>query len=135
MRYQLILAVLAFTVAPDDRDQMQGVWLVESLQEDGRAAPDEKAVTEVVIKENQFIVKYATLQHEAINNFRLDGSKEPKGLDIITPELGRPLLGIYQLEGDTLRICWSSTPGGQRPDAFATKVDSGRRLAVLKRKK
>jgi uncharacterized protein (TIGR03067 family) len=111
----------------------EGVWQVESLQEDGKAAPDETAITEVVIKGDKLIFKYAKLKHEAVNTITLDLSK--KSIDITVPGLNGPLPGIYQLERETLKLCWSTRPDGGRPDAFATKENSGRRLAVLTRKK
>jgi uncharacterized protein (TIGR03067 family) len=132
-----ILAVIAFAVdKPEtDREKIQGVWLVESLQEDGKAAPDEKAITEVVIKDDKIILKYAKLRHEAINTFQLDGSTKLKSLDITAPGLKGSLPGVYQLEGDNLKLCWSTNPRGMRPEEFVTKENSGRRLAILKRQR
>ena len=42
------------------------------------------------------------------------------------------MLFIYELTGDTLKLCWNE-PGMDRPMAFDEKASSG--LAVLKRKK
>jgi uncharacterized protein (TIGR03067 family) len=140
MRGQLILSAFAIcTLVADkgetDRDKIQGAWQIESLQENGKAAPDEKAITEVVIKEDKIIFKYAKLKHEAINTFHLDGSKKPKCVDVTFPGRKEPYQGIYQLEGDTLKMCWTTNPDRERPNAFATEEKSGRRLMILKRKK
>jgi uncharacterized protein (TIGR03067 family) len=115
--------------------QLEGVWQIESLQEDGKAAPDEKWITEVLFRGDKCIFKYAKLQHEAVNTIALDGTKKPKSFDVTMPGMQGRLPGIYQLDADTLKLCWSTNPDGERPDTFATKEKSGRRLAVLNRKK
>jgi uncharacterized protein (TIGR03067 family) len=47
---------------------------------------------------------------------------------------GKPALGIYALDGDTLKICYTM-PGGERPKDFDSAVGSGRYSATWKRKK
>jgi uncharacterized protein (TIGR03067 family) len=115
--------------------ELEGIWQVENLQEDGKTAPDEKAISEVVIKGDKLIFKYAKLKHESVNTITLDGSKKPKNVDIGVPGLQGSLPGIYQIDADSLKLCWSTRPDGERPDAFTAKENSGRRLVVLKRKK
>ena len=49
------------------------------------------------------------------------------------PELiGAPLLGIYEVEGDQLRICYGP-PGGSRAPAFATEKGTGRYIGKYRR--
>jgi hypothetical protein len=88
----------------------------------------------VVVQKDKIIFKYSKLKQEAVNSITLDGSKKPKTVELTAPGLQGPLPGIYQLEGDTLKLCWSTSPDGRRPGAFAARENSGRRLLILKRK-
>ena len=50
------------------------------------------------------------------------------------PEKGNTSLGIYQLEGDDLKLCLTIT-AKDRPAEFAAKPKSGLGIEVLKREK
>jgi len=69
--------------------------------------------------------------------FKVDATKKPKTMDM-TPSEGRykdkTLLGIYELDGDTLKICFAE-PGKDRPTDFTSKAGSGVVLAIHKREK
>src|SRR5205807_1617746 len=65
----------------------------------------------------------------------LDVTKKPKRFDLKFtkgPEKGNTSLGIYELDGDTWKICLGLT-GKSRPTKFATKPGSGHALETLKR--
>jgi hypothetical protein len=47
---------------------------------------------------------------------------------------GKTMLGIYDLQGDTLRFCFAD-PGKERPTNFTTKAGDGRTLSVWKKAK
>ena len=47
---------------------------------------------------------------------------------------GKTTLSIYEIEGDTLKIC-SVEPGKDRPTEFSSKPGSGHFLRVFKREK
>ncbi len=70
----------------------------------------------------------------------LDPQKDPKTIDhfpvgaAYNPKV--PLLGIYALEKDRLKLCWSKTDGRDRPTAFAVANPRSRHiLLVLQRQK
>jgi uncharacterized protein (TIGR03067 family) len=68
---------------------------------------------------------------------KINAAKKPKEIDIITiaPDgSDLAMLGIYQLQGDTLRICFADF-GKQRPTEFKAKADSKQVHYVLKREK
>jgi RNA polymerase sigma factor (sigma-70 family) len=117
-----------------DEEQMQGIWLIESLEEDGNPSPDEKAITEVEVKDDKIIFKYGKLKKESAATFKLDASKKPKAVDLTAPGETKPYPGIYEITGDTLKLCWrENLQGAERPKAFSGKA-TAMRLAILKRK-
>ena len=65
----------------------------------------------------------------------IDPTRTPKTIDM-TPTTGRskdlPLLGIYELNGDEYRICYSQT-GKARPAKFEAGAGSGQVLTVYRR--
>ena len=64
--------------------------------------------------------------------FTSDSSKSPKTLDYLNTtgsNKGKNQYGIYEFEGDLLKICVSA-PGGARPADFTTTPGDGRTLTV-----
>ncbi len=62
-------------------------------------------------------------------------SRFPKQFDLhfdAGPETANTSLGIYELDGDTWKICMTLR-GGTRPGSFATKAGSGLALETLQR--
>jgi uncharacterized protein (TIGR03067 family) len=58
--------------------------------------------------------------------FVLDPSQEPKAIDL-TMFPGKTLLGIYQVDGDSLTLCLDFDPagtGGRRPTTFRTQPNA-----------
>jgi uncharacterized protein (TIGR03067 family) len=68
---------------------------------------------------------------------RIDPAAKPKTMDIIGtegPNKGKTFLAIYELNGDTLRICYDLT-GKVRPTEFKTRKGEPLFLATYKRAK
>ncbi len=67
--------------------------------------------------------------------YKLDPTKKPKWIDFTRG--GRTTtLGIYDLEGDNLKICFPKGDKGKRSTAFESKPKSGNEiLIILKREK
>ena len=130
-----------------DKDAMQGKWKMVAGQSEGkklRFSDEELHMMKLHIKGNLFIVEYPPgdvfgskvvtwREHE----FTLDESKKPKTIDCIgrnKEDRGKKALGIYSLEDNRLRICFSED-GKTRPTDFTTKKGSGRMLNVYEREK
>jgi uncharacterized protein (TIGR03067 family) len=126
------------TVAAGDKDSLQGVWMGESMESDGNQAPKE-AVDRMrfTFKKNELLVK-GNFQddREERCSYKIDGTKSPKQLDFTPPKAEKPILAIYELKGDKLRIRLRHGGSfGGRPTEFSAKRDSGMVLIVFKRKK
>ena len=123
--------------AKKDLSQLQGEWSMASGSRDGQALPDDmlKNSKRVCKGDETTVVVGGQLLMKA--KFTLDPSKKPKSIDYrITggANAGKTQLGIYELDGDTLKFCFS-TPGKDRPADFATKAGDGRTSSVWKREK
>jgi uncharacterized protein (TIGR03067 family) len=62
--------------------------------------------------------------------FTSDSSKSPKTIDYVSK--GKTQLGIYEFEGDVLKVCVSA-PGSPRPAEFKSIPGDGRTLTVWRR--
>jgi RNA polymerase sigma factor (sigma-70 family) len=118
--------------------RLQGTWKFVALESEGVVLPEN------VIKASGFrnVVQGNTLSliaptGEVLSRatFRLDLVRTPRALDITFtegPTRGATSLAIYELDGDTWKICIAS-PGKDRPSKFVTEAGSGRGLQTLKR--
>jgi uncharacterized protein (TIGR03067 family) len=130
----------------DERKQLDGTWVVESIVRDPRErGSGEGKNLRINIKGEKVVVK-APSDENPLGGLiiKLDPTKKPKSLDYWPDEtpFGKssedilqepPVLGIYERNGDTLRVCWAPLENRKRPTEFASKVGSGHSLLVLKR--
>jgi len=69
--------------------------------------------------------------------FKVDPSKKPKTIDVTftdATQKGKTMVGIYELEGDTYKVC-IDPEGKNRPTEFKSQPKSGHVLELLKREK
>jgi uncharacterized protein (TIGR03067 family) len=147
IRNSLLIGLAALVVATawaedteavkKDKAQLQGAWAMVSGERDGQAFSTD------FIKDSKRVAKAdettVTIQGQLFMKarFTLDPSKSPKTIDYsITggAYAGNSQLGIYELDGDKVRFCFS-IPGKERPTDFATKPNDGRTLSIWKREK
>jgi uncharacterized protein (TIGR03067 family) len=119
--------------AKSDANKLRGTWVVVSVENDGESVPPEilrKEVVRFVISPDRLAMRLNG-EDKSDDLYTLDPKADPKTIDLRGPS-GRKVLGIYSLDGDTLRICWTEQ-GKTRPKEFATRAGSGFDLWVLKR--
>jgi uncharacterized protein (TIGR03067 family) len=141
MKSRLVMAVIAvaFLVGADDKKEealkkelksLEGTWTVASATFQGKA--DKEEAGEFIFAADQLTMKNKEGKKETVS-FKIDPSKKPKIMDF-TPAAEKknasPGKAIYELDGDTLKICVG--PPDKRPDEIG---DKGQVLFTLKRKK
>jgi uncharacterized protein (TIGR03067 family) len=140
--HQLFILLALLTASPvlaDDKDaalkQLQGTWRVEALEVDGQPQPAGKGPKEIKVAGDKLtgIGPEMTLS--------LDPTKTPRWADLTFQRDGKemPLRAIYEVEGDTLRLCFGVARTreqfkNERPTAFGTK-GKGTALFTAKRVK
>jgi uncharacterized protein (TIGR03067 family) len=143
-RHALLLTA-ALLVAADkpsdandkDREAMQGDWGVASQVIDGeRVAPDEAQAIFRTVKGDTYTV-FLFDKQIGKGTFTIDATKTPRTIDARPATADKdapPLLGIYELDGDTYRVCFAAA-GKERPKDFECKAGSGHTLTVWKRER
>lgn len=136
----VVVLVMAFGVhlpaeEKSDQDKVQGKWKIDSGTRGGNPLPDEVTKSAVIVFDGNKMKMTVTRDGQEQNRemtFKLDQAAKPKAIDVEIS--GKPGLGIYTLEGDTLKICHGEE-GDARPTEFASKEGSKVTLIVLKRTK
>jgi uncharacterized protein (TIGR03067 family) len=129
---------LAANVGAEEKSaqkKIQGKWKIESALHGGKAMPDEMTKSAIlVIDGNKMkITMTANGKEQTVEmTFKLDPSKKPGAIDVDID--GKPGLGIYSLDGDTLKICHGEGDD-PRPTEFASKEGTRSALIVFKRVK
>ena len=114
------------------QDRFQGRWTMILGEREGRTLSDEEVASAgLTIAGNKY--SYTLGGRAESGTFTLDLSRTPKGIDV-TPEGGKPMLGIYQIDGETHKVCLAE-PGRERPTEFTTQPEGGRSLYVMRRAK
>jgi uncharacterized protein (TIGR03067 family) len=122
----LWLAATTSVPAADDKDDdaksIQGTWVVDpdvyKDLKDKEVVKEMKAVR-FVIKGDSFSLKHPPGNQEK-GSFRLDPSKKPKEIDLLSDMGTVQAQGIYELDKDRLKLCWDREfKSHGRPTKFA----------------
>ena len=147
-RLLLIVLSLGFVAADAAKDDaaardlkaLQGEWEVVAIETNGQKGTEEtiKSFRRKIDGDKYVItIKKGDDEHKVEGTITLDPSKTPKAFDAKTKDHGGNEIvvhGIYQLEGDTHKVCIAGM-GGERPTDFTAAEGSMRNLIVWKRVK
>jgi uncharacterized protein (TIGR03067 family) len=116
-----------------DMDKLHGTWLLHSGTKDGEVAPADEVAKVKIAVEGDKITLWE--DRRAITaNVKLNAVAKPPAIDIGIRGGKQNIKGIYELDGDTLKLCLA-LPGNDRPKEFVSQAGSGTRLMTLKREK
>ena len=126
----------------DERKKLLGTWEVTFIEAGGVKASAVK-----VNKGLQFIFMDSSLKivspqdKEAWElSYQIDGKKKPREIDLVNldgPVKGKKALGIYALDGASLKVCFPDDPEDEkfRPKGFSTRKGSTLKVYTMKRAK
>ena len=126
----LLLPSAATAADESEQQKLQGKWDVQSFEFNGMPVVSMIAAVRE-FKDDKYTLTPTSGESYA-GTFKLDASQTPRQIDLIMPD--RTLKGIYEIDGDTLKIAYA-LEGDARPTEFASKPDSGVALAIHKRTK
>src|SRR5262249_36972716 len=117
--------------------KFDGVWTFESAEAGGKKAPaDELKGLTVTFAGDKYTVKKGD-EVIQVGVQKLAPAKSPKTIDVTVtdgPNKGAVMLGIYEIDGDTLTVCFDEE-GKKRPTEFKSPAGSGTFVNVHKRAK
>lgn len=129
------LLVAADNDKKDDKDRIQGTWTVVSGERGGEPAPAD-VVESLKVTFNADKIKFEMKDRTRTGTFKLDADKKPRQITL-TADDGRdkPLEGIYELDGDSLKLCFNEGGNGGRPEKFDSKATKTTMVMTFKRAK
>jgi len=123
------------TGAVSDQERLQGAWEVVSAEVGGMQAPAAEVKGARLTISGTTCTRQKTGQAQGERD-RLDPNKTPKTIDLTIeegPSKGQTGLGIYELNGDQLKLCLGRPGLPNRPTAFASPKGSDAQYVVLRR--
>jgi uncharacterized protein (TIGR03067 family) len=142
------MAALGASAEPEKEDaaakdlaRLQGKWRVVAEDYDGKVATYN--IGHVIGFDKDIMIGYDADGGIATkDSIKLDPARSPKTIDttsifnVLFPNTkGNTLKGIYQLEGDELKLAFPFAPFRERPKEFATKKGSTFGVFIYKRVK
>ena len=144
--HALLLLVVGLQIAADqpsndaikkEMKKLDGTWVVQSVVRDPREKGEgEGKDFRIIISGVNAVVKAAG-EDKPLGKavIKIDPMKKLKTIDITGEGEMETVRGIYELERDTLKVCWGPSEKRERPTQLTSKPGSGQSLVVLKREK
>jgi uncharacterized protein (TIGR03067 family) len=119
-----------------DEEVILGTWKVEKLDTGGPDGPPQSEVDKIRLvfeKDNGLRVLGGPSGEEVKGTFKIDPSAKPKAFDMTVASPGKGghvevMLGLYELDGDALKLCIPKGPNTKRPEEVRP---DGKSVAVL----
>jgi uncharacterized protein (TIGR03067 family) len=121
--------------SPDDARAIQGNWKPVKAELAGQPMPDAVLKTISLQLDNGKYEVFVGSEPDR-GTYTLDSDSKPKGMSITGtegPNRGKTFPAIYELNGDTLCICYDLS-GAKRPTEFKTSAGTQLYLVTYHRK-
>jgi uncharacterized protein (TIGR03067 family) len=133
-----VLAAAADNKDKKDADGIKGTWALTAVTDNGQEG-DENFIksTKAKFEDKSYSQIFAGNTVEE-GTYKLDLEKTPKTIDFIIEkgmDKGKTQLGVYEIDGDTLKFCVTKSGSELRPKNFDAKAGSNQTLFVWKRVK
>jgi uncharacterized protein (TIGR03067 family) len=136
----LVLGALLSAPARGDEKaelkKMEGTWLPTAVELGGQKWSEEQMkVIKLVIADGKYTVTVSGKDDKG--TLKIDPSAKPATMDIVGtdgPNMGKTFPAIYELSGDTLKICYGLDVKN-RPSKFETTPQTALFLVTYKRQK
>ena len=115
--------------------KFQGTWTFESSESGGKELPAGELKGLILTFEGHKHTVKKSDEVIQVGTQKLDPSKSPKTIDVTMaegPNKGTVMLGIYEIDGDTLKVCFDPQ-GKKRPTEFKSAPGSENFVNVHKR--
>jgi uncharacterized protein (TIGR03067 family) len=113
--------------------RLEGRWLLVALERNGVTTGGDVALAtvEVIVRGNQVL----GADGKAWVRIKVDPSTSPRVVDWTHVDSGRTTEGIYDLTGETWKVCLNTKVDGvkERPTSFNTKDNPSYVIQVFKR--
>jgi uncharacterized protein (TIGR03067 family) len=120
----------------EELEKLQGTWKIVALEVEGREmAPAMFAGASIAIEADNFST--TSMGATFVGKVACEWTEKFSTIDITFtagPHAGQKSLGIYELAGDTWKLCLGFA-GYDRPQEFATAPRSGHALESLRRER
>ncbi len=130
-----LAAVRGWAAAADDTRAVEGKWQLVAAELGGRAMPDAVIkITRMKLEGGRYEV---VAESPDFGTYTTDATTTPKAMTVSGtegPNKGKTFPCIYEIDGDTLRICYDLS-GKKRPAEFKTEKGTLLYLATFKRAK
>jgi len=129
-------AIAALFLALFTADEVDGTWKPVEAEMGGMKLPAELMKDwSLELEKGKYVLKGAESPDQG--TYAIDPKKKPRTMDILGtegPNKGKSFPCIYELDGDTLRICYDLA-GKKRPSEFKTAKQTKEYLVTYKREK
>jgi len=120
-----------------EQEKLQGIWQAESFEADGNPLPEEAVkACKFTFKDEKYTFELADMKETG--TIKLDSGKDMATIDLKIGDgndKDKTQLGIYKVDGDTLKFCFAQPGVTERPKEFSAPACSGRLYMTFKREK
>jgi uncharacterized protein (TIGR03067 family) len=140
-RFTLLIAsviALALTsqIKADEKaeiNRLKGSWKVSSVVENGEAVPADKIAKFVLVFEGDKLEWKVNAEKEMTFTFKIRPDAKPKEIDL--NEGQKATSAIYEMDGDTLKLCLPRRGSAERPKELAASKEKATTLITATRAK